>query len=74
MRQIIIDSCPGSFHNNHLTDWRYFDLITELNDDIEDVFEDITTINANAFLISINENSVEKTRKDFSIFLNDNCT
>jgi hypothetical protein len=69
MRQIILDRNPELFRISELADWRYFDLVTEVNDDIDDVYEDIETINANAFLISINESSIKSTRKDFTDFL-----
>ena len=36
-----------------LADWRYYDLITEVNDDVEDLMEDLQFINGNRFLISL---------------------
>lgn len=49
-----------------LSDWRYFDLITEIDDDIEDIFEDQSTINGNLFNILIHEQGLKKTVKEFS--------
>jgi hypothetical protein len=48
-----------------LSDWRYFDLITEINDDVEDIFEDQKTINGNLFNIMIYERGLEATVKVF---------
>lgn len=48
-----------------LSDWRYFDLITEINDDVEDIFEDQKTINGNLFNIMIHERGIEVTFKVF---------
>lgn len=57
-------------NNKHqLSDWRYFDLVTEVNDDIEDVFEDHNTINGNMFLIMLFESGIADTEKAFKIFL-----
>ena len=54
MRQLIMDRIDRyEGRKIKLTDYRYFDLITEINDDVEDVFEDQTTINANAYLITL---------------------
>lgn len=52
-----------------LSDWRYYDLVTEINDDVEDVFEDQTTINGNCFLISIIEDGISVTKDKFLKFL-----
>ena len=69
IRQIIMDKLTDDHSSRILQDWRYFDLATEVNDDIEDVFEDMHTINANAFLISINERSLVHTKDVFKDFL-----
>lgn len=52
-------------------DWRYFDLVTEVNDDVTDLEEDLTTINGNRVLISIHEFGKSRTIQLFSEFLND---
>ncbi len=49
--------------------WRYYDLITEMNDDIEDVFEDQLTINGNLFNIMIFEHGLKHTEKAFKYHL-----
>ncbi len=52
-------------------DWRYFDLITEINDDVEDVIEDLETINGNRFLISILQYGKNNTKEIFMNFIDD---
>ncbi len=64
IRQIISERVP-EFGNNFVNDWRSFDLITEINDDVSDVFEDQYTINGNLFLLSILEQGIEFTEKSF---------
>ena len=52
MRQIIYDLSENLDSKYTLPDWRYFDLITEINDDVDDMFEDLETINGNYALIA----------------------
>jgi len=52
MRQIIYDRSEDLDSKFTLADWRYFDLVTEVNDDVEDMFEDLETINGNYALIA----------------------
>ena len=54
-----------------LSDWRYYDLVTEVNDDIEDLFEDLDFINGNRFLISLLYYSKIKSKQIFSDFLDE---
>jgi hypothetical protein len=44
-------------------------MITEINDDIADLEEDIKTYNGNRFLISILRKGAEKTRHDYEQYL-----
>lgn len=62
IRNIIYDKNPNLENLIPLLTWRYFDLITEVNDDIEDVFEDQLTINGNMFLISVHEMGIENAK------------
>lgn len=52
------------------SEWRWFDLITEVNDDVEDLFEDLDFINGNRFLISIIAKGKSKTKIEFESFIN----
>ena len=71
MREIIYAHNPDLDDKIKLSEWRYYDLVTEINDDVEDVFEDQHTINGNCFLISIKENGLEETLKTFDSYLNE---
>jgi len=68
LRTIIIDH--SEIRNTSLKDWYYFDLVTEINDDVEDVFEDQETINGNMFLISFFESGSSFTQDRFQNFIN----
>jgi hypothetical protein len=47
----------------------YYDRITEVNDDIADLVEDLKTFNGNRFLISILRKGIRKTVKQYQTFL-----
>jgi len=69
LRRIIFDHFPTLLSQFPHSDWRAFDLITEVNDDIEDIFEDCHTINGNYFLIQwITQNPLE-AKKQFVAFI-----
>jgi len=53
LRKLIYDKYPVLQREVKLSDWRVFDLITEVNDDVEDLYEDLDTINGNRFLLSL---------------------
>ena len=65
LRRLLYKENPEIQKKWPATDWRYYDLITEINDDIEDYNEDQSTINGNAFLISIYQYGLENTHKKF---------
>lgn len=69
IRQIIYDYIPELKKQYTLSDWRQFDLITEINDDVEDIFEDIDIINGNYFLFEIKENGKSFAGKKFKAYL-----
>jgi len=54
MRQIIYDLSEDLDSKSTLADWRYFDLVTEVNDDVEDMFEDLETINVDGNTVKKN--------------------
>jgi hypothetical protein len=65
IRRIIYAEAPGIANSIPFDDWIYYDFITEINDDIDDVFEDMETINGNRFLISLILNGPQTTRGEF---------
>jgi len=71
IRRLIYDKFP--MLNNHYTlaDWRLFDLVTEVVDDLMDVEEDTDVYNGNRFLISAIELKKKKTFKVYDLFLNE---
>ena len=69
LRKLIYDKYPSLAKIYRLSDWRVFDLITEVNDDVEDVYEDLTTINGNRFLLTILRDGVSAAGIEFSEFL-----
>ena len=69
MRRLIFESFPSLKKLFSLSEWRWFDLITEVNDDVTDVFEDLAFINGNSFLISLAKSNKAKTHRTFSDFI-----
>ena len=69
LRRIIYKFYPSLQKTFTLADWRYFDLITEVNDDIEDIFEDQETINGNSLLINLHTIGIQSTKKMFQGFI-----
>lgn len=49
--------------------WKYYDLITEINDDVADVMEDVDTYNGNRYLISILRKGIRKTTSRYADFI-----
>jgi|SRR5687768_4660635 len=49
--------------------WQYYDIITEINDDVADLQEDVTTFNGNRFLISILRKGTDKTFHKYKEYL-----
>jgi hypothetical protein len=70
LRRLIYESLRLSPQCGKLSDWRYYDLVTEVNDDVEDLFEDLDFINGNRFLISLLFDGKKETAKVFLAFLN----
>jgi len=69
LRRLIYDNNPELNKVIRLSDWRLFDLVTEINDDVEDLQEDVSTINGNRFLISLLQFGKENTRDVFVNYL-----
>lgn len=45
--------------------WLFFDQITEVHDDVEDIREDLPTYNANRFLVALLRNGIPDTLKEY---------
>jgi hypothetical protein len=69
LRRLIYETYKLSPDSGYLADWRYYDLVTEVNDDVEDLFEDLDFINGNRFLISLLVNGKKETFDVFTKFL-----
>ncbi len=60
MRKLIYRTDPTIKQLIHADDWILFDLLTEIHDDIEDLYEDLKIFNANRFLyMLLQQNRVE---------------
>lgn len=69
LRRLIYEQYQLAPSSGTLADWRYYDLVTEVNDDVEDLFEDLTFINGNLFLISLIIRGKRETGDTFVKFL-----
>lgn len=61
IRQLIYLAAPILSADWKFTAWKYYDMITEIHDDIADVTEDLHTFNGNRFLIGILRKGLKKT-------------
>ncbi|MFT4535596.1 MAG: hypothetical protein ACJA1A_002859 [Saprospiraceae bacterium] len=71
LRKLIYDKNPELAKVIKTSEWRTFDLVTEINDDVVDLQEDLTTINGNRFLISLIQFGKERTVQIFNDFLDE---
>jgi len=71
MRSILYHKLPTLKKYSSLSDWDQYDLVTEVHDDIEDLYEDLYAINANRFMIHLHIDGLEHTRSVYSTFLED---
>lgn len=69
MRRIIYWRNPALNQQLKFSEWTEFDLITEVNDDIEDIFEDLQSLNANRFLFSLAELGFSETAARYEQFI-----
>lgn len=65
IRHLIYKAAPSLAHMWKERAWRYYDQITEVHDDIADLFEDLPTYNANRFLVSWLREGQKKTGKQY---------
>ncbi len=69
MRRLLMEKLPNISKLFNTADWRYFDLVTEINDDATDLEEDLETINGNMVLIAYHQFGRDKTISLFVDFL-----
>lgn len=69
MRRLIYEKYPLLKEKIDVKDWKIFDLITEIDDDIEDVYEDIGTNNGNRFLLSIDKYGIKESSRIYREYL-----
>ena len=50
--------------------WNYYDLVSEVCDDLTDIAEDALDFNCNRFVIQLESQGFEATRNDYISFLN----
>jgi len=71
MRTLIYRADPNLEKIVRKTDWTDFDLITEVNDDITDLQEDMKIYNANRFMFQLIETGKTATGKAFRSFISE---
>ena len=71
IRHLIYNAHPALSELWSEKSWSYFDIITEINDDVSDMQEDIKTYNGNRFLISILRKGADKTIAKYKSYLTD---
>jgi len=69
IRHLIYDAKPELNKTWKENAWVYYDRITEINDDIADVREDLLTYNGNRFLISCLRKGEKKTTTKYKAYL-----
>jgi hypothetical protein len=69
IRHLIYDKQPALKRVWKEKEWAYYDLITEMNDDIADITEDLNTYNGNRFLISVLRKGSLKTEKQYRAYI-----
>jgi hypothetical protein len=65
IRHLIYEAHPSLEKTWKEKAWAYYDLITEINDDVADLFEDLATYNGNRFLISMLRKGTKKTGEQY---------
>ncbi len=70
IRRIILDASPKLRMITKADDWRYFDYITEINDDVIDLVEDHDSINGNGVAFQLNKYGFNETARILKGFIN----
>ncbi len=69
IRRIIYENNPALWDMFVLSDWTLFDLITEIDDDIEDIEEDQDVLNGNGFVLNAHFTGIDETYSKFCAYL-----
>lgn len=69
LRRLIYEFGRLEGKDSRLSDWRWFDYVTEINDDISDVEEDMGFYNGNRFLIELLRHGKKYTETGFKKML-----
>ena len=69
MRRLLYRADPSLKKIISYDDWLAFDYLTEINDDIQDVFEDCEVYNCNRFLFALLVQGKSKVRQDYRSFI-----
>ena len=69
VRHLIYNAFPDLQSSWKEKAWRFYDIITEINDDIADLEEDIRTFNGNRYLISVLRKGFDKTYHQYKEYL-----
>lgn len=69
LRRLIYERNNLSALCGSLAEWRYYDLITEVNDDVDDLIEDLDFYNGNRFLLTILAQGKKVAKKEFLDFI-----
>lgn len=69
LRRLIYEFNPALREVFDLSEWTSFDLITEINDDIDDIEEDKDVINGNGFILNSYLMGLEDTYITFALYI-----
>ena len=65
MRELIFENYPSLYESYRLEDWKTYDIITEIRDDVDDLEEDRGTYNGNRFMKYLEENGIPDTKSHY---------
>lgn len=71
MRRLIYDHSKTNRSKLHPRNWLLYDYVTEVNDDVDDLMEDLEIYNCNRLLLDIYTNGVAYSQSTFEAFLMD---
>ncbi len=69
MRRLVYLEHPSLANNWPEDTWRFFDRVAEVHDDVEDLREDLETLNANRFLVALLRDGIPATHARYAAFI-----